>query len=112
MSNDPLFTPEMQRALEADGEKLRQVTGDEHGPVFLTDLIDGYPTRETYLPLLHEGDPVTRYVGEPVPSLNLYEGWYFYDETFANAHGPYKSEAKAREMLQHYIHTQLEGEGC
>ncbi|MEO1721364.1 MAG: hypothetical protein AAFR84_03045 [Pseudomonadota bacterium] len=26
---------EMMRALEADGEKLRQLTGDDHGPVFL-----------------------------------------------------------------------------
>lgn len=30
---------EMQRALEADGEKLRQLTGEDHGPVFIdTDL--------------------------------------------------------------------------
>jgi hypothetical protein len=28
---------EMQRALEADGEKLRQLTGEDHGPVFLAD---------------------------------------------------------------------------
>lgn len=25
----------MQRALEADGEKLRQLTGEDHGPKFL-----------------------------------------------------------------------------
>lgn len=25
---------EMQRALEADGEKLRQLTGEDHGPYF------------------------------------------------------------------------------
>lgn len=28
---------EMQKALEADGEKLRQLTGQDHGPVFLGD---------------------------------------------------------------------------
>lgn len=28
---------EMQGALEADGEKLRQMTGADHGPRFLTD---------------------------------------------------------------------------
>jgi hypothetical protein len=28
---------EMQRALEADGEKLRQLTGEDHGPWFITD---------------------------------------------------------------------------
>lgn len=26
------FNKEMQRALEADGEKLRQLTGEDHGP--------------------------------------------------------------------------------
>ncbi len=30
-----MFTKEMQEALEADGEKLRQMTGQDHGPVFL-----------------------------------------------------------------------------
>ncbi len=29
---------EMMQALEADGEKLRQLTGEDHGPVFLSDL--------------------------------------------------------------------------
>jgi len=28
---------EMQLALEADGEKLRQLTGEDHGPEFLFD---------------------------------------------------------------------------
>jgi hypothetical protein len=32
---------EMQHALEADGEKLRQITGEDHGPYFVTD--DPYP---------------------------------------------------------------------
>ncbi len=31
------FDLEMQRALEADGEKLRQLTGEDHGPYFLGD---------------------------------------------------------------------------
>ena len=26
---------EMQRALELDGEKLRQLTGEDHGPIFI-----------------------------------------------------------------------------
>jgi hypothetical protein len=30
-----MFTKEMMDALEADGEKLRQLTGADHGPVFL-----------------------------------------------------------------------------
>lgn len=28
---------EMQKALEADGEKLRQLTGEDHGPWFVDD---------------------------------------------------------------------------
>ena len=32
-----MFTKEMQRALEADGEKLRQQTGHEHGPLWIPD---------------------------------------------------------------------------
>ena len=31
------WNDEMMRALEADGEKLRQMTGEDHGPVFLAD---------------------------------------------------------------------------
>ena len=30
-----MFTKEMQKALEADGEKLRQLTGEDHGPIFI-----------------------------------------------------------------------------
>ncbi len=30
-----LFDNEMMKALEADGEYLRQMTGEDHGPVFL-----------------------------------------------------------------------------
>lgn len=42
-----MFTKEMQRALEADGEKLRQLTGEDHGPHFEHDepefcVIHGY----------------------------------------------------------------------
>jgi hypothetical protein len=29
-----IFDKEMQKALEADGEKLRQMTGEDHGPYF------------------------------------------------------------------------------
>lgn len=31
---------EMQKALEADGEKLRQLTGEDHGPEFYYDDSD------------------------------------------------------------------------
>lgn len=34
-----MFTKEMQRALEADGNKLRDLTGEDHGPYF-DDLRD------------------------------------------------------------------------
>jgi hypothetical protein len=34
------FDKEMQKALEADGEKLRQLTGEDHGPEF-DDYSDG-----------------------------------------------------------------------
>lgn len=30
-----IFDNEMMKALEADGEYLRQMTGEDHGPVFL-----------------------------------------------------------------------------
>ncbi len=37
-----MVTREMQKALEADGEKLRQLTGQEHGPFFeVADQIAG-----------------------------------------------------------------------
>lgn len=32
---------EMQRALELDGEKLRQLTGEDHGPWFIEDEYPG-----------------------------------------------------------------------
>ena len=35
------FDREMQRALELDGEKLRQLTGEDHGPYFLADEYPG-----------------------------------------------------------------------
>lgn len=37
-----IFDKEMQAALEADGEKLRQMTGEDHGPYFLDDYDDDY----------------------------------------------------------------------
>jgi hypothetical protein len=37
MTEATLMNKEMMAALEADGEKLRQLTGEDHGPVFLTD---------------------------------------------------------------------------
>ena len=39
-----MLTKEMRKALEADGEKLRQQTGKDHGPIFiegwLTDMAE------------------------------------------------------------------------
>jgi len=35
-----MFTKEMQKALEADGEKLRQLTGEDHGPFATRMAID------------------------------------------------------------------------
>lgn len=32
-----VFDDEMMRALEADGEMLRQLTGEDHGPWFIID---------------------------------------------------------------------------
>lgn len=32
-----MFTREMMKALEADGAKLRQLTGEDHGPVWIDD---------------------------------------------------------------------------
>ncbi|MCJ8518976.1 fructose/tagatose bisphosphate aldolase [Pseudorhizobium tarimense] len=32
-----IFDKEMQKALEADGEYLRQMTGEDHGPYFIDD---------------------------------------------------------------------------
>lgn len=32
-----MFTREMMAALEADGKKLQQLTGEDHGPAFLWD---------------------------------------------------------------------------
>lgn len=36
-----MWDKEMQRALEDDGEKLRQLTGEDHGPVFFDE--EPYP---------------------------------------------------------------------
>jgi DnaJ-class molecular chaperone len=33
-------TKAMQRALELDGEKLRQLTGEDHGPVPIEDYLE------------------------------------------------------------------------
>jgi hypothetical protein len=32
-----MMDKKMQRALEADGEKLRALTGEDHGPMFMED---------------------------------------------------------------------------
>ena len=37
---------EMQKALEADGEKLRQLTGEDHGPWILVTEPCGHPDCE------------------------------------------------------------------
>jgi len=56
VANDPMFKPaeptqmngfnkEMQAALEADGEKLKALTGEDHGPKFLSEPV--YPSEPT-----------------------------------------------------------------
>lgn len=44
----------MMKALEADGEKLRQLTGEDHGPIFLADEdeISDNPAFEAWLQIL------------------------------------------------------------
>lgn len=37
LAEPPGFNKEMQTALEADGDKLRQLTDEDHGPVFLPE---------------------------------------------------------------------------
>lgn len=37
-----IFDEEMMKALEADGEYLRQMTGEDHGPYFLADEDKSY----------------------------------------------------------------------
>lgn len=34
-------------------------------------------------------------------------GWYFWDETWTDRHGPYSTEAEARTALQSYIDEHL-----
>lgn len=48
------FDKEMQTALAADGEKLRALTGEDHGPWFIVDEahIDGAPAWQSYTPQL------------------------------------------------------------
>ena len=43
------MTKEMQRALEADGEKLRQLTGDDHGPFCPECLGNGGTWRDVWV---------------------------------------------------------------
>jgi hypothetical protein len=42
-----VFTKEMMAALEADAEKLRQLTGEDHGPVFFTE--EDMPTFKEFI---------------------------------------------------------------
>jgi hypothetical protein len=51
-----MFSKEMMAALEADGEKLRQLTGEDHGPVFLTDA--------RFIPCEHCGSEGRIYFGQ------------------------------------------------
>lgn len=45
-----VLNSEMMRALEADGEKLRRMTGEDHGPFFPDALEDFAPAVEAYEP--------------------------------------------------------------
>ena len=44
------FSKEMVAALEADGEKLRQLTGDDHGPFWPVEHTRGTPITPTPAP--------------------------------------------------------------
>lgn len=46
------FDTDMQRALEADGEKLKQLTGEDHGPVFYDDAAGESHSPFPYEPLV------------------------------------------------------------
>lgn len=52
-------------------------------------------------PLLRHESP------DPVHMKN--NRWYFYDETWADTYGPYKTEEEAREKLSGYIDYLQEG---
>lgn len=69
-----MFTKDVQRALQADGEKLEQLTGEDHGPSF-PDEVGELMTEEEllqgleksgYLPVQKE-PLVVRFDGEPSP---------------------------------------------
>lgn len=44
-----MFTHEMMKALEADGEKLRQITGENHGPFCVACLGNGGAWRDVWV---------------------------------------------------------------
>lgn len=48
------MSKEMQKALEADGEKLRQLTGEDHGPWWLEDVDETCPTCGTLVNTLDD----------------------------------------------------------
>ncbi len=69
----------------------------------MTNISD--PIFEVTNPKLYEG------VGNPLNHIedefknvysNLEDGWYFWDETWTDAHGPYDAEDIAREHLNEY----------
>lgn len=51
------FDREMMSALELDGEKLRQLTGEDHGPQFIVDALAAH--------LVHDG--CDWYLDDPYP---------------------------------------------
>lgn len=78
---------EMMRALEADGEKLAAMTGEDHGPVFVTgqrEIDDGGPVHPCTIPTGlshitedHPGISLRAYLAVhwPVPPQGIPEAW-------------------------------------
>jgi hypothetical protein len=57
--NDMTFDDDMMKALEADGEKLRQMTGEDHGPFGTVNAVE----REMHR-LCDEGKMTTSHADE------------------------------------------------
>jgi hypothetical protein len=77
----------MQKALEADGEKLRQLTGEDHGPYFIM-------AKDWKVNIVDTGGPGT---GWPYVSSELEDRIVLSSEGFHHVlpgHGPSMKEAK------------------
>lgn len=71
------FDLEMQKALEADGEKLRQLTGEDHGP-----FDDDFTLEPTDERITYRGYVIT-YDAPPIPDRRW--DWHFVHENYDGA---------------------------